>query len=302
MQGTNSRAPYRTIDMAQQNESQGRSIDMKTLALAAIAAMTAAVVTSLFWQKGTLISTALTPVIVALTQELLRRPADKITGAASKVTVAPARGVAALAGAGARGTPDESRFDERRLREREHGANGSSNGGAGAALTGAGVVAPPPPLDDTRAPAPAQSEPTGANGTGQGAPSLAPGEVPERRVYGRKRFRWKVALLTGLAAFAIAAVALTASELALGGSVGGDGKTSLFGGGAGGSGTDGADGGGDASDGGSDEAAPTDSSESQAVPDEESGSSVAPPEEPAPVEEEPVEPVEPAPVEPAPTE
>ncbi len=93
--------------MAQQDDRQnGRSIDLKTLVIAAAAAVTAAVVTSLFWQKGTLISTALTPVIVALTQEILRRPAEKVQATASKVTAAPVRGVGALAGVGGRRTPE----------------------------------------------------------------------------------------------------------------------------------------------------------------------------------------------------
>jgi hypothetical protein len=276
--------------MAQQDDTQDRrSIDLKTLVIAAAAAVTAAVVTSLFWQKGTLISTALTPVIVALTQEILRRPAEKVQATASKVTAAPVRGVGALAAVGGGRTPDAERFDERRLLDREHGDAGSNGGPA----NGNGA-APPPPFDDTRAYDPSRS--AGSDVPGDTAPAAAAGQPPERRLYGRRRFRWKIALLTGLAAFAIAAVVLTVSELALGESVGGDGRTSLFSGGDSGSEQAGdADSSSD-EESNPDEAAPSDSSESQAAPEEES-ESVAPEEEPAPAEEEPA-PAEEEPVEP----
>ncbi len=304
--------------MAQQDEKQtGRSIDVKTLILAAAAAVTAAVVTSFFWKKGTLISTALTPVIVALTQEVLRRPAEKVTAQASRVSAVPARGVTALAGVGARRPPEASRFDERRLLDREQAPDGGSNGANGSngsispdptatpetAVNGA-AMPPPPPFDDTRS-----YDPTRTAGNGDGmadsAPAVAAGQPPAHRVYGRKRFRWKVALLTGLAAFAVAAAVLTVSELALGGSVGGDGRTSLFGGDGG---AESVDEGGDedgSSEDSSDPDAASPDSESQSVAPEEGSSEAAPPEDEAAPEEESVEPTEPAepvPAEPAPTE
>jgi hypothetical protein len=311
------RAP-RTIDMAQQNQTQGRSIELKTLVIAALAAVAAAVVTSFFWKRGTLISTALTPVIVTLTQEILRRPAEKISSGTSKVAATPVRGVSALAAVGARRSADTGRFSERKLLEKERGEDEASNGagrGVGEAATNGarangaaagGLAAPPPPLDDTRAYDPTRSAGARAGyGPGDTAPASAAGETGEPKVYGRGPSRWRIALLTGIAAFAIAAVVLTVSELALGGSVGGDGRTSLFGGDPG---SERADGGGsegsteDSSDGEQD-ASPSDSSESQSVPEEDSGgATVAPEEEPAPEEEEPVEPEEPAPVEPAPAD
>lgn len=355
--------------MAQQDEKQRhRSIDVKTLVIAAAAAVTAAVVTSFFWKKGTLISTALTPVIVALTQEALRKAPEKIGVTASRATASPVRGAGALAAAGAvreasasrahetppaptrraplsASTPAAGRFDERRLLERERGlggdgpagyrngtdspgvngadvpgrngtdspgANGAhprgSNGRTGttSARGAEGLVAPPPPFDDTRSYHPARSAGAGeADVPGDTAPAVAAGSTPERRVYGRKRFRWKVAIVTGLVAFGIAAVALTASELALGGSVGGDGRTSLFGGNGG---AERLGGDGDSSDGGSgSDSSPSGSSESQSVPGGDGGAAPAPeapaPEEPAPTEE-PAEPApaEPAPVQPAPAE
>jgi hypothetical protein len=50
-----------------------------TLGAAAIAAVVAAVVVSRFWQSGTLMATAMTPVIVALVKELVERPAHRVS-------------------------------------------------------------------------------------------------------------------------------------------------------------------------------------------------------------------------------
>lgn len=346
---------------------------MKTLVIASISAVTAALVTSFFWRKGTLVSTALTPIIVTLTQEALRKAPEKIGATASRASVAPTRGAGAIAAAAggraaasrtptaatrraplAAPAPPAGRFDERALLEKERGLRGedgardqggppeafgaaarrSGAGGAGAGggakatghergRNGAaasdgngthpagaepsvgrpdGFVAPPPPADDVRSYDPARSAGT-APATGDTAPAAAAaGTAPERRVYGRRRFRWKAALITGLAAFAIAAVALTASELALGGSVGGDGRTSLFGGGGGaerlGGDDSSSEGSSDSSDDGSDGSG---SSSSQSIPDD--SESAPAPEESAPSEEAPTEePVEPAPVEPAPVQ
>src|ERR1051325_6604962 len=47
--------------------------------VASLASLTAAIVTSTFWQRGTPITAAITPVIVALASELYSRPARRIT-------------------------------------------------------------------------------------------------------------------------------------------------------------------------------------------------------------------------------
>jgi cell division septation protein DedD len=54
----------------------------------------AATIVPLFWQKGTVIATAMTPVIVALVSEGLRKPAEKITAVAPRVTRRTATGAA----------------------------------------------------------------------------------------------------------------------------------------------------------------------------------------------------------------
>jgi hypothetical protein len=72
--------------MAQQ-ESSGISI--QTLAISAAAAVAAAVVVPLVWERGTLVATAMTPVIVALVSEGLKHPAEKLTTATSRVARRP---------------------------------------------------------------------------------------------------------------------------------------------------------------------------------------------------------------------
>jgi hypothetical protein len=95
--------------MAQRSSQQGgEGLSLQTLVIAALAAGSAAILTSSFWQKGTLVSAAMTPVIVAVVSEMLKRPAQKVRRATSSArTPTPARERVPLAyGAGA-GSPAE---------------------------------------------------------------------------------------------------------------------------------------------------------------------------------------------------
>jgi len=60
-------------------KDSGSGISIQTLAISAGAAVAAAVIVPMIWERGTLIATAMTPVIVALVSEGLRKPAEKIT-------------------------------------------------------------------------------------------------------------------------------------------------------------------------------------------------------------------------------
>jgi hypothetical protein len=153
-------------------KDSGSGISIQTLAISAAAAVAAAVVVPMIWERGTLIATAMTPVIVALVSEGLRKPAEKITAVTPLVTRRSATGAAVR-------DPD---FDP--LPPGEHDV-------------------------DTR------------------------GDDPFN-LHGRPpvKHHWKIALATGAAAFAIAAVFLTTSELVLGGPATRDsGRTTLIGGG-----------------------------------------------------------------------
>ena len=59
-----------------------------TLAIAAVSAVVAAVVVSKVWAGGTLMATAMTPVIVAVVKEMLERPVQKIPVSVSRISTA----------------------------------------------------------------------------------------------------------------------------------------------------------------------------------------------------------------------
>ena len=141
------------------SEEKKSGISIQTLAISAVAAVAAAVIVPRIWDRGTLIATAMTPVIVALVSEGLSRPADRITSATRNVTRRSATGAAVR----------DPEFD------------------------------PLPPGE--RGAAVSEDDPFGLR-------SRPP------RV---RRHHWWLALATGLAAFVIAAVFLTTSELVLGG-------------------------------------------------------------------------------------
>lgn len=80
--------------MSREQSHPGGGLSITTLLVSAVGAVAAATIVPLFWAKGTLIATAMTPVIVALVSEGLRRPAEKITAVAPRVTRRTATGAA----------------------------------------------------------------------------------------------------------------------------------------------------------------------------------------------------------------
>ncbi len=76
-----------------QSGGGGNRLSPQTLIVASLASLTAAIVTSTFWQKGTPITAAITPVIVALASELYSRPARRISefGSRAATRTRPAR-------------------------------------------------------------------------------------------------------------------------------------------------------------------------------------------------------------------
>src|SRR3954449_5631459 len=69
---------------APKEKSSGLSI--QTLLISAAAAVAAATVVPLIWERGTIIATAMTPVIVALVSEGLRKPVQHVSAVAPRVT------------------------------------------------------------------------------------------------------------------------------------------------------------------------------------------------------------------------
>jgi hypothetical protein len=86
-------------------------LSLQTLVISSLAAVAAAVVVPTFWEKGSLVATAITPIIVAVVSELLNRPAKVITAVTPRVTRRSATGAALRSeqptGVGARGDGPE---------------------------------------------------------------------------------------------------------------------------------------------------------------------------------------------------
>ena len=158
--------------MSDEQQTHG-GLSAKTLLIAGAASAAAALVIPMLWRPGTVFAAAMTPVVVALVSEVLRRPVETVS--AVRVRRTP-RGKAML------DPPPEEPFDP---------------------------LAPP------------------------SAEDLA--VLPQTRAVHRRRplsaRQWKLALATGLVAFAAVAAVFTASELVAGDPVsGGAGGTTFFGG------------------------------------------------------------------------
>ena len=185
--------------MAEGNRTGGgEGLSLQTLVVAAGASAIAAIVVSHLWKDGTVIAAAMTPVIVAITKELLARPME------SEIVRRPVQQVGRLASSSGRLVVP---------------------GRAGARSSGETRVMPPP---EERPAAPAD---------GGGPPPDDGEELAPIRTYGRGRRRpihLKIALITGLVAFVIAAAVLTLPELIFGGAISSHHSTTLFGGSGGG--------------------------------------------------------------------
>jgi hypothetical protein len=180
--------------MPERQKEKSGGLSLQTLLISAAAAVAAATIVPMLWEQGTIVATAMTPVIVALVSEGLRKPVQHVSAVAPRVA-------------------------------RRSG-------------TGAAVRRYEPAAADTRHP-----ERVGARGDGperfeplprhlrDEAPAVRDDDPFGLRRRDRRGPRLKIALITGLLAFLIAAAVVTASELTLfGGSVSSNQRTSLFGG------------------------------------------------------------------------
>src|SRR3954464_14813719 len=180
--------------MPERQNEKSSGLSLQTLLISAAAAVVAATVVPLFWEHGTVVATAMTPVIVALVSEGLRKPVQHVSAVAPRVTRRSGTGAAVR------------RFDPSAAEARHPERVGSRGDG------------------------PERFEPLPADARG-GTPAVSDDDPFGLRQADRRRPRLKISLLTGLLAFLIAAAVVTASELALfGGSVSSNQRTSLFGG------------------------------------------------------------------------
>jgi hypothetical protein len=166
--------------VSDQQRTHGGGLSVKTLLIAGVASATAALVIPMLWEPGTVFAAAMTPIIVALVSEMLRRPADTVSAVRVRRT---GRGTAILDP-----PPPDEPFDP---------------------------LAPPP--DEDLATLPRSKE--------------APRAVHRRRPLTARQ--WKLALVTGLVAFAAAAAVVTTTELLAGDPISSaGGRTTFFSGGS----------------------------------------------------------------------
>jgi hypothetical protein len=237
----------------------GEGLSVETLLIAAVASAVAAVVVSRFWQGGTPIAAAVTPVIVSLVSEGLRRPMRS-----DRVRSTTRRAIDPLRRTRPGSVPVERKVGEEELGYRVYGAEGKELSRAGEG---------PGPVQRGR-------------------------ELLERIRMGLTPKRTRIALVTGLLAFVAAAAVVTLPELLFGGSVSGDRDTTFFGGDDGerdkdkeGERDGGGAGGGDGGSEGSPGSEPSDGAqpgESEPPPSESPPPEEQPPPEPAPTPPPPV--------------
>lgn len=183
-------------------------ISWRTLVIASTASVAAAFVVSSLWAPGTLIGAAVTPVIVALVSELVRKPIEAVP--------APSAALAPLLSRSADGPAPDGEAGEVRATRIAPPADEPAAGGAGAAAAGEpGAQA-----------AHRHRPPHRRHGAGDG-PVMAEYARSDYRTWDRRRIR--LALVTGALAFAIAVAFFVIADLTTGSAVTGrGGGSSLF--------------------------------------------------------------------------
>src|SRR4051812_47920827 len=175
------------------NQGGGEGLSLQTLGIAAAASAAAAVIVSHLWKDGTVLAAAMTPVIVAIVKEVLAKPMESelVRKPVSKLASGSR---AALGSAPVVGTRSSAPGDARRTSE--PGRARAATRGTGDPLT-TGTSEPP-----TERRGPRLDPSPGGNG---GPPDAHAGPI---RTYGtppRRRVHLKIAIITGLVAFLIAA-------------------------------------------------------------------------------------------------
>jgi hypothetical protein len=181
---------------ARESEKTDSGLSIQTLVIASAASVTAAIFVHEVWNGGAIFGAAITPVIVAIVSESLKKPTKKLTAVR----------------------------EVRRPRAGEPGVARTERVATRAERVGARTGRPDPRPE-------------------RGVPATRVAERPREDRFGiweaerpplRERLNGRhlrIALITGVLAFAIGAVVLTGTELLAGGSVGGGDRPTLVGGG-----------------------------------------------------------------------
>jgi len=199
-------SPRTPAPTGREKRSGGR-ISLQTLIIASVASAAASFAASRIWGAGTLVSATATPVVVALVSEFLRRPVQTVAETAKKVPTLqalpaiPNRTIAALS--------DSTRVEDPTKVSTDPLTGAEPQSRSGQWRPGQGREAPP---DVTPVVDPGTTKPTDANAW---------------------RPRWRLAVLTGLLAFAIVVALYTVPDLLAGRSITNNGQpTTFFGGSA----------------------------------------------------------------------
>src|SRR4051812_49538849 len=71
--------------MADEPKQKSGGLSTQPLLISAAAAVAAATIVPMIWERGTILATAMTPVIVALVSEGLRKPVETVSSVAPRV-------------------------------------------------------------------------------------------------------------------------------------------------------------------------------------------------------------------------
>jgi hypothetical protein len=90
MTQTSSRIPaFYPASAMSSKDNGGGGLSLQTLVIASLSSLAAAIFIHKFWQGGAILGAAVTPVIVAIVSELLRKPADAIKTVRTSVNPPP---------------------------------------------------------------------------------------------------------------------------------------------------------------------------------------------------------------------
>lgn len=179
------------------DDRPGSGISLETVIIASLASAAAAFAASRLWGKGTLISAAATPVVVALVSEFLRRPVRTVAASARKVPTGQSLPAVRRRTIAAPDDPNRVSGDPTIPAER-HSPSGQAR-------------------PRRRSEPPAVTTPNADQGT--------------ITYYGNAnnwRPRWRPALVTGMVAFAIVVALYTVPDLLAGRSITGNGQPTTF--------------------------------------------------------------------------
>lgn len=194
-------------DPDRNDNRRGSGVSLQTLIIASIASAAAAYGASRIWGTGTLISAAVTPVVVALVSEFLRRPVQTVAMTAQRIP--PVHTLPDSLPAVRPRTDATPRDPTDVVQDLNHVRTDPTS----AAQPFSPPAQPRPPR---------RVEPV-ADST----PGLDPA-APHQVAANAWRPRWRPAVLTGLLAFAIVVALYTVPDLVAGHSVTGNGQPTTF--------------------------------------------------------------------------